>query len=153
MKIRKITHTCGVFIFNNKGEFLICHPTNAKNDVWSIPKGHMDEGETELEAAAREVFEETNINITCVNKFHELSPSTYPNNRKVLHSFVTFEKYSNKSFDKFNLKCNSFVTTRDGNTFPEVDKYMWVTLDEAKKYLPEHMLYPIEEYFIEVKNR
>lgn len=31
------------------------------NDVWSLPKGHVEQGETHLEAAIREIEEETGI--------------------------------------------------------------------------------------------
>jgi ADP-ribose pyrophosphatase YjhB (NUDIX family) len=34
---------------------------NQNNDSWSLPKGHLEEGETHLEAAIREINEESGI--------------------------------------------------------------------------------------------
>ena len=51
----------GIFIMRNDGKLLICHPTHHPEDIWSIPKGKVEEGETKLEAALRETEEETNL--------------------------------------------------------------------------------------------
>jgi len=55
----KKTITAGGVVLNTKGEILI---VAQRNNVWSLPKGHIDEGETELEAAVREIYEESGIN-------------------------------------------------------------------------------------------
>ena len=44
------------------GKILLVHPTGALYDgTWSIPKGHQEPGEPSLDAAVREVEEETGI--------------------------------------------------------------------------------------------
>ena len=51
--------SCGVILFRREPELsflLMKHP-----DRWDLPKGHVDEGETELECALREMEEETGI--------------------------------------------------------------------------------------------
>ena len=35
---------------------------------WGFPKGHMEEGESPLDAAEREVFEETGFKVKCISK-------------------------------------------------------------------------------------
>ena len=51
--------SCGcIVIFDNK--VLMVRQTNG---VFGFPKGHVEEGETEIETAKREVKEETNIDI------------------------------------------------------------------------------------------
>ncbi len=40
---------------------LISHKDRRGRVVWSLPKGHVEEGETYEQAAVREVFEETGI--------------------------------------------------------------------------------------------
>ena len=52
--------SCGCIIFNEKGEILLLHQ-NAGH--WGLPKGHVEEGETEEHTAIREVKEETNIDV------------------------------------------------------------------------------------------
>lgn len=51
--------SCGVILFRREPELsflLMKHP-----DRWDLPKGHVDEGETDLECALREMEEETGI--------------------------------------------------------------------------------------------
>ena len=51
--------SCGVILFRKEpvlSFLLMKHP-----DRWDLPKGHVDEGETELECALREMEEETGI--------------------------------------------------------------------------------------------
>ena len=55
--IRK-TKSAGGVVQNPQGEVLV---VNQNNDSWSLPKGHIDEGETALEAAKREIFEESGV--------------------------------------------------------------------------------------------
>jgi bis(5'-nucleosidyl)-tetraphosphatase len=53
------TRACGVLVFRKKPELsflLMKHPNRL-----DLPKGHMDEGETELQSALRELKEETGI--------------------------------------------------------------------------------------------
>ena len=51
--------SCGAIIVKN-GKVLLIHQTN---DVWCFPKGHVENGETEVETAIREVKEETNLDV------------------------------------------------------------------------------------------
>ena len=53
--------SCGVLI-KYRNQFLVCKSTNFP--VWGIPKGKMEDGESELAAALRETLEETNISLT-----------------------------------------------------------------------------------------
>ncbi len=52
--------SCGCIVINNKKEVLLIHH-NAGH--WDFPKGHVEEGETEVQTAIREVKEETNIDV------------------------------------------------------------------------------------------
>lgn len=53
--------SCGVIPFRRRGaqpEYLALLQTNS---CWSFPKGHMEAGESELQTALRELFEETGL--------------------------------------------------------------------------------------------
>ncbi len=52
--------SCGCIILNNKNQILLILQ-NAGH--WGLPKGHVEEGETEEQTAIREVKEETNIDV------------------------------------------------------------------------------------------
>lgn len=54
----KISLSAGGVVLNPKGQVLV---VNQNGDSWSLPKGHLDEGESELEAAEREIQEESGI--------------------------------------------------------------------------------------------
>lgn len=63
----KYEKSCGAVIFrlkDGKREYLLIlnKKGNAKGH-WGFPKGHIEEGETEYSAAAREIFEETGIRV------------------------------------------------------------------------------------------
>ena len=52
------THTAGGVVLNKEKKILI---VNQNYDSWSLPKGHVDPGETHIEAAKREIYEESGI--------------------------------------------------------------------------------------------
>ena len=58
--------SCGCIIINEKNEVLLIHH-NAGH--WDFPKGHVEEMETEVQTAIREVKEETNIDVEVNEKF------------------------------------------------------------------------------------
>ena len=58
--------SCGCIVINDKNEVLLIHH-NAGH--WDFPKGHVEEGETEVQTAIREVKEETNIDVKVNEKY------------------------------------------------------------------------------------
>ena len=53
----------GIIIQNKNGEILIGKRKGSHGPYYSIPGGHLENGESFEEAATREVFEETNLSI------------------------------------------------------------------------------------------
>lgn len=57
--------SAGIIIILNNNKLLLSHPTNARwSNTYSFPKGHIEENESQIEAAIRELKEETSIEIT-----------------------------------------------------------------------------------------
>ena len=54
----KKTKSAGGVVLNKKGEVLV---VNQRGNSWSLPKGHIDQGENALTAAKREIYEESGI--------------------------------------------------------------------------------------------
>ncbi len=52
------TQTAGGVVLNKNGEVLV---VSQNYDSWSLPKGHIDEGEDALTAAKREINEESGV--------------------------------------------------------------------------------------------
>ena len=53
--------SCGVILFNGQEVLLLQHSDKKKKGHWDFPKGHVEDGETELQTALRELAEETEI--------------------------------------------------------------------------------------------
>lgn len=52
------TFTAGGIVLNKEGLVLV---VSQNGNSWSLPKGHIDEGEDRLQAAVREIYEESGI--------------------------------------------------------------------------------------------
>ena len=53
-----ITKSAGGIVLNKNNKMIV---VNQNYDSWSLPKGHIDPGETALQAAKREIYEETGV--------------------------------------------------------------------------------------------
>ena len=58
VELVKETLSAGGVIINSKDEILV---VSQRGTSWSLPKGHIDPGETKLQAAVREIEEESGI--------------------------------------------------------------------------------------------
>ena len=59
MKLKK-EKSCGCIIIKNKKVLLVYEKNR---NCWGFPKGHMEDGETEIETALREVKEEVGLDV------------------------------------------------------------------------------------------
>jgi len=90
INVKEIRPGVAVIIFNEKNEILLQKRSDV--NLWGIPSGHVEPGETVTEAATREVMEETGLLVKMLRLIGVYSdPSTqvfhYPDGR-VTH-FVT----------------------------------------------------------------
>lgn len=126
--------SAGIFIIRKDNKLLVAHPTNTSPDRWSIPKGRPENDEYPTETAVREVFEETNVDLSLWKILHNLEPVKYEKKEKILIPFVFFEKQNDINLDDVELKCNERVPQNLGG-YLEMDDFKWVTIDEARKLL------------------
>ena len=84
--------SCGFIVFAKEtGAVLACHPTgrpDAMEMSYDIPKGHLEAGESALDAALRELKEETGIALPEDAPVHEIGLVPYQK-QKSLHLFST----------------------------------------------------------------
>ena len=70
--------SCGAIVFRKfHGNIELLLIKHANGGHWSFPKGHVEEGETEVETALREVHEETGLTIQLEEGFRQ-SVEYYP---------------------------------------------------------------------------
>ena len=128
--------SAGILLFRRRAgrvEVLLAHPggpfwTRKDEGAWTIPKGHVDEGEDLAAAARREFFEETGLNVE--GALLPLGKFRQPGGKRVA-AFA-----AEGDFDPAALNSNRFTIDwppRSGKTaeFPEIDRAEWFSLDEA----------------------
>ena len=60
----KMKKSAGIVIILGKKKILLCHSTNSKwFGTYSVPKGGVNRGESEIDGAIRELREETSIKV------------------------------------------------------------------------------------------
>lgn len=123
-------HSAGSVIYHleeQEPKFLIVE--SVLHHTWGFPKGHLEPGETEEDAAKREVAEEVGLHPKFDFDFRrEIEYETEENTIKkvgfFLSEFVSAQKVIDQKEEILNSK--------------------WVSLSESKKYLPaERHLYEI----------
>lgn len=111
--------SCGVLPWRenkDKKEYLIVFESFSK--CWSLPKGHMEAGETEEETALRELQEETGLTATL--DLQRRATIEYP-----------ISPFGRKRVVFFPGQVAGTPRGRDG----EIDGFKWVTAEELGDYL------------------
>jgi putative (di)nucleoside polyphosphate hydrolase len=119
--------SCGTLIVDAAGRLLLCHVTGTRH--WDIPKGLRDAGETPLQAARRELFEEAGLDIAA-DRFTDLGAFDYRRDKR-LHLFQVAAGDDLCTLD--HLCCTSFFPHHvTGAATPEVDGFRWASRDEVR---------------------
>lgn len=116
--LRPARLSCGVLLLAPSRELLLCHVTGQSH--WDLPKGGIHEGETPLEAALREICEETGLCLDA-HTAHDFGRHVYTA-KKDLHLFAVLSE----RIDPARLHCEScFVERGSGRSRPEMDGFGW----------------------------
>lgn len=81
--------SCGALVFylkDNKEQILLIKHSNSGH--WSFPKGHVEQGETEVQTAVREIKEETGVDVDIDTRFREVV--TYSPKKDVIKDVIYF---------------------------------------------------------------
>ena len=111
--------SCGVLPWrDNDGqkEFLIVFEQYSQ--CWSLPKGHMEAGETEAETALRELFEETGLRARLNCRYS--ATIEYP-----------ISVMAKKQVVFFPGQVSGIPKARPG----EIERFKWVTAQQLRQYL------------------
>ena len=107
----------GIIFFKTRQNVKILLVKNNNGRYWSFPKGHIEEGETEQETAIREIKEETGLDVTLVNHFREIS------------EYCPFGKIRKRVVFFLAQAFTDNVKIQE----EEIDSYIWVDLQQARK--------------------
>ena len=111
--------SCGVLPYrrmDGQRQFLLVFETYSK--CWSLPKGHVEAGETDQQAAARELLEETGL--TAKLDTSRMASIEYP-----------ISGFARKQVTFYLGEVTGIPKVREG----EIAKFKWVTAEELKDYL------------------
>ncbi len=111
--------SCGVLpyrIVDGQKEFLLVFESFSK--CWSLPKGHMEAGETQVQTALRELYEETGL--TAKLDVSRVAVIEYP-----------ISDFARKQVVFYLGEVTGTPKVREG----EIDKYKWVTEEGLKELL------------------
>lgn len=89
MELVEKVDIAGGIILNRENEILLVY--NPETDSWTYPKGHVEEGESFLETAKREILEETDISdLELISELpiYERPTRQQQNKIKVMHMFL-----------------------------------------------------------------
>lgn len=68
--------SCGAVVYRMQGEqieyLLVLNKKGNVKGHWGFPKGHVEAGETELQTAEREIFEETGLRVAFLDGFRSI---------------------------------------------------------------------------------
>lgn len=120
--------TAAIVMIDKEGNILACHATGRKMDTgWDFPKGCVEEGEEHLQAAIRELREETDIHLLDYDRARIKDLGVFPHNKeKDIHIFL----YQTTWFPNLSeLKCTSFFE-HNGEQIPEVNAYKIISKKE-----------------------
>jgi predicted NUDIX family NTP pyrophosphohydrolase len=136
----RFTHELQVFLVHPGGPFF----KNKDAGAWTIPKGEILEDEEPLAAAQREFREETGFSVS--GDFKELTPIKQKGGKVVLAWAIE------QDFDETKVVSNTFQIewppkSSKMQTFPEVDKAGWFSIDKAKEKVNPAQVDFIDEIF------
>ena len=122
--------SAGALIFRKNKQasvFLLIYSN--RNKEWGFPKGHIDAGETEEEAALREIKEETGLGeLRLIDGFREELVYKAVSNREASKGSVI-----EKSTIYFLCESKSKDITVDAD---EITDFKWLMMNDALKLLP-----------------
>lgn len=124
--------SCGTLVINHKGQILLGRVPDKGN--WEIPKGRQEPYESSLEAAKRELKEETGLELNDAY-FEEIGIFQYRPDKN-LHLYKVY--VADTIEDLSALQCNSYFPCKDGcKPVLAMDCYCWASREElSSRCLP-----------------
>lgn len=146
-KIKEVS--AGILFFTKDKELFMGRVTNSGlggvPSRWDIPKGHIEPGESPLEAAVRECREESGFVDYNPGHLVDLGRHDYASNKDI-HIFEYPFPVEHEQFR--NCICTAYHTDENGKEFPEIDAFaliqprMWNVVMGPSLFSVMQKLYP-----------
>lgn len=128
-----IKRSAGIIVILNNKRILFCHPSNAKwYGSYSFPKGGVNEGESDIDAAIREMREETSIEIG-INQISNIdSPFIVDYATKKGQKYKKLILYTSYIDSLSDIGLDSLIVPVGNLQIEEIDWAGFLTRGEAK---------------------
>ena len=127
----------GVLIYNDKGEIFLVKNPSKWGEVWLIPGGHINLGETAIQAAQREVLEETGLEITDLEPISFAEGINPPDFHEPRH-FIYLNHLAALAGGKETLS-------------DEMTEFIWVNPTDLGQLVIKDSVRPLIEYYLDKK--
>ncbi len=141
----------GIILLNKDNKIFVAKRIDNPKNFWQMPQGGVDEGENDLEAAYRELYEETSIKK--VELIQEIDGSfTYELPDRLL-GIIWKGKFKGQTQKWFLMKYlgnDNEINLKTNN--PEFLEWKWVNIDEITEIVVDFKLHVYRELKEKVKN-
>ncbi len=148
--------TVGVILFRKNPEIGIQYlALYLKNDYWNFPKGHVEEGESEMETAIRELYEETGIKeVKFIDGWRQQTQFIYKEMHREKPEFIRKDFVLYLAEADMKTKVNLLVKEDSGE---KINGYAWLDFKMANKYLKfknlKEILKEADSYLATISNK
>ena len=119
----------GIILLNNRNQIFVGKRIDNPNNFWQMPQGGIDEGENNLDAALRELYEETSIkNVSLIKEIEGTVSYNLPKN---LLGIIWKGKFKGQTQKWFIMKFDgqdSEINLKTKN--PEFFEWKWIDVDK-----------------------
>jgi putative (di)nucleoside polyphosphate hydrolase len=138
----------GIIVFNKDNKIFVAKRIDNQKNFWQMPQGGVDEGENNLEAAYRELEEETSIKN--VELIHELEGTTTYELPDHLLGIIWNGKYRGQKQKWFLMKfLGEDIEINIKTKKPEFIEWQWISLDKITDLVVNFKL----DVYKEIKER